>query len=1045
MKFLLILITLMVTISCSKESSLKPLSLTGDKLISDRAQNYDTWLTIVRLKRPALLATAKVTNGKVEIDPREKEAMIKEQNEALEKLKKISPEIKMVYSYRLVMNGLAIIAPVNVFDQLRDLDFVGGVVKESSFERPKAVGRFEKDAQGFEGGTSMDFIGATRVHQELGITGKGMRVGIIDSGIDYTHSMFKGSGDPEQFKNIDPDKTFEGFPTAKVVGGIDLVGSKFNPGSGFPGVRFPVPDDNPIDEGGHGTHVAGTVAGLGDGAKTYDGVAPDAELFAIKVFGKSGGTGDSVVIAALEYAMDPNGDLDPSDKLDVVNLSLGGGYGKPHIFYNEAVKNLVKGGVVMVASAGNSGHTSYIVGAPSTADEAISVGASIDGMYKNWKFDTVKFAAADESLYAELIEGEISKPIAEAKDVKAELVEAGIAATDYSDEMKAKLKGKVALIDRGEVTFTEKLQRAFDAGAVGVIVANNRDGDPIAMGGEGKVDLPAIMVTKSFGDLLKEKMKAGPVVVEFDSDKKLEKPELIDNLTSFSSRGPRSMDSLIKPEIAAPGFKIISASMGSGTQGVALNGTSMSGPHVAGVMALLKQAKPELDAYQLKALLMNGAVSIKNAEGKTYPVSMQGAGRVQTFKSATAPVLAMPASISLGETNLLNAKMFRRTIELTNLTDVEVVLKSASTSSEGVEVKLPEMVTVPAKKTVKVTAEFVFRATTNLSPYEEREAVVSFTDNGIELVRIPALAVVRRISKIQTGDLTIHASSMDDAEGAAADVELHNKSGNRGEVLPFNLLGVDSKKPVSMQDRAVRSRACDLQAVGYRMREENGKSFLEIGVKLYNPISRWEGCEVSAQIDVNGDGIAEQELGGIESGNLGGLQAAVGEGYFSVLLDAVRTRELRTAYELAQTRSLGKEGERPNYVEAVLDLQPMRLWNHSTVAIIKTDVTKLKATMNGQWRVKVGTLYSDSDAIESDDFLGLDNQWLEISATDGEQGFVNLPDLVVLGGGQKKTLGLEKGAGSHDLLLLMPHNAPVGVDSRSNDTQSVITKTQFKL
>lgn len=1045
MKFLFLLITLAVTVSCSQEASLQPLSLTGDKLISDRAQNYDEWITIVRLKRPALLATAKVVNGKVEIDPREKEAMIKEQNEALEKLKKISPEIKMVYSYRFVMNGFAVVAPVKYFDQMRDLDFVGDVAKESNFARPQAVDRFEKDAEGFEGGTSMDFIGATRVHKELGITGKGMRVGIIDSGVDYTHAMFNGSGDPEQFKAIDPDKDFEGFPTAKVVGGIDLVGSKFNPGSGFPGVRFPKPDNNPIDEGGHGTHVAGTVAGLGDGKKTYDGVAPDADLYAIKVFGKSGGTGDSVVIAALEYAVDPNGDLDPSDKLDVVNLSLGGGYGKPHIFYNEAVKNLVRGGVVMVASAGNSGHTSYIVGAPSTADDAISVGASIDGMFKNWKFDTVKFAAADENLYAELIEGEISKPIADAKDVKGKLVEAGTAATDYSDEMKAKLKGNVALIDRGDVTFVEKLKRAYDAGAVGVIVANNRDGDPIAMGGEGKVELPAIMVKKSFGDILKEKMKLGDVVVEFESDKKHEKPELIDNLTSFSSRGPRSNDSLIKPEIAAPGYKIISASMGSGTKGVALNGTSMSGPHVAGVMALLKQAKPKLDAYELKALLMNGAVSIKNKEGKTYPVSMQGAGRVQTFKSATAPVLAMPASISLGETNLLNAKMFRRTIELKNLSDKEVVLTSASTSSEGVEVKLPEMVTLPAGKSTKVKVEFVFKATTNLSAYEEREAVVSFTDNGIELVRIPALAVVRRISKIETGKLAIHASSMDDAEGAAADVELKNKSGNRGAVVPFNLLGVDAKKPVNMADRSVRSRVCDLQAVGYRMREEEGKTFLEIGVKLYNPISRWEGCEVSAQIDVDGDGVAEQELGGINSSNLGGLQPAVGAGYFSVLLNSTRTREIRAAYELEQTRSLGKEGKRPNYVEAVLDLQPMRFWNHSTVAIVKTDVTKLKATAKGQWRVKVGTLYSDGDAVESDDFLDLEQTWLELNSQVKEQGFVNLPDSVVLGGGQKKSLELEKGAGRHDLLLLMPQNAPVSVDSRRNDTQSVISQQTFKL
>jgi hypothetical protein len=442
---------------------------------------------------------------------------------------------------------------------------------------------------------------------------------------------------------------------------------------------------------------------------------------------------------------------------------------------------------------------------------------------------------------------------------------------------------------------------------------------------------------------------------------------------------------------------------------------------------------------------MNGAVSIKNKEGKTYPVSMQGAGRVQTFKSATASVLAMPASISFGETNLLNTKMFRRVIELKNLTDKEVVLKAASTSSNGIEVRLPETVTLLAGKSAKVKVEYLFKANKNLAAYEEREAVVSFTNEGIELVRIPALAVVRRISKIETGKLAIYSSSIDDAEGAAADIELENKSGNRGEVLPFNLLGLDAKKPINVADRAVRSRACDLQAVGYRMREEEGKTFLEIGVKLYSPISRWEGCQVSAQIDVDGDGVAEQELGGINSANLAGLQGIVGTGYVSVLLNSTRTREIRAAYELEQTRSLGKEGKRPNYVQAVLDLQPMKFWNHSTVAIVKTDVTKLKSTVKGQWRVKVGTLYSDEDAVESDDFLDLEQTWLELNSQVNEQGFINLPDSVVLGEREKRTLELEKGAGRHDLLLLMPQNAPVNVDSRRNDTQSVISQQTFKL
>ena len=120
------------------------------------------------------------------------------------------------------------------------------------------------------------------------------------------------------------------------------------------------------------------------------------------------------------------------------------------------------------------------------------------------------------------------------------------------------------------------------------------------MGGEGKVDFPAIMISQSQGDILKGEMEKGPVTLKFRSDKKIIKSELIDTLTNFSSRGPRSIDSLIKPEITAPGEAIVSAFVGKGDLGVAFSGTSMSGPHIAGVMALLKQYRGDLSPKELK-------------------------------------------------------------------------------------------------------------------------------------------------------------------------------------------------------------------------------------------------------------------------------------------------------------------------------------------------------------------------------------------------------------------------------------------------------------
>ena len=141
-------------------------------------------------------------------------------------------------------------------------------------------------------------------------------------------------------------------------------------------------------------------------------MAPDAHLFALKVFGDlDGSTSDTVVIAALEYAADPNGDLDPADQLDVVNLSLGGDYGKPHDLYGQAVGNLVRGGTLVVAAAGNSSVDNSdlndnIVSSPSTASYALSVAAGIDDLEHNWKFPASEFSSSSlPSLLVKIVQG----------------------------------------------------------------------------------------------------------------------------------------------------------------------------------------------------------------------------------------------------------------------------------------------------------------------------------------------------------------------------------------------------------------------------------------------------------------------------------------------------------------------------------------------------------------------------------------------------------------------------------------------------------------
>lgn len=1044
MKYLVLTVAFIATLfSCSKSihenKSYSQLQLIGSNILSDRPQNLDSVVALIRLKGPALFETAKSEDGQVVITDEAKQAIIFEQGDAWTKIQAISPDIKLLFSYRFVLNAIAVVTPIEFYGDLSQVGGVNQVERETLFDRPLAnkstIESLEKEFKT----TSVDFIGASAAQKKHGLSGKNIKVGIIDTGIDFTHSMFLGTGLKETFESIDPSLETEHFPNKKVVGGYDFAGTNYRPGAILAKNRIPAPDKNPIDEGGHGTHVAGTVAGIGDNVNTYDGVAPKADLYALKVFGANGGTSDTVVIAALEYAADPNQDLDPSDKLDIVNLSLGGDYGKPVIFYSEAIKNLTKGGVLTIAAAGNSGHNSYIVGAPSTATEALSVAASIDGMDHNWKFDSVSIQLATGTILTKVVEGNISRPISESKNVQGELVYAGVASSDFSQELKDKVKGKVALIDRGEVSFVDKLKRAKDAGAIGVIVANNKVGDAFQMGGDEKIDLPAIMITQAMGDSIKSNLNTATVTVNFGSEEKIEQPEIIDNLTNFSSRGPRSLDSLIKPEIAAPGFNIISASMGGGNEGVGLNGTSMATPHMAGVMALLKQKFPSLSPLELKDLVLNASKTISNKNKEVYPVSMQGAGRVQVDLAADSQVIVSPATISLGETPLVQQKSMYKKLTVKNLTNQEKKLSIKALNNKNVFVTIASEVIVPANSTANVEAAFtLFNKLEDKDAIKEFETRIIFEENGVQVANIPTLAVARMISDLKSNSLHVFSTNEQDAPGSLSRIEIENKSVNTGLVIPFNSLGSDDRKEVSNHNRYVLGRSCDLQSVGYRIVEKNGKEWLQFGFKLYNPVSMWQSCEVNVQIDTDGDGKADQELSGLSSDYLEGLSDAIGQGQFSALIDAKKARSIRAEHE---KKIIAGEESELTYIESVIDIREMTMFNLSTIAMIEVDKSLL-ATLPNQSAIKIQIATLGEDGVEPDDFFG-ENLWLELNLEAESQSFVNLPEKVEINGNSTSMLNFTKGYGKNDLLLLYPYNRPEKVSSRRVDQQSEVLKPRF--
>jgi minor extracellular serine protease Vpr len=1036
----LILLTLALAVSCAPKNSGK-----GGFVLSDyfsmRQQTPTTYVGMIQLQLPALLSDAQIVDGKAVINEDEKKALLAEQDDVIQRLQELSPKIKILSTYKLVLNAVAFVAPSDLSDQISKIEGVSRVIENTNFDRPKVSSTEQKLSElssalsdkSLNDHNTVTFIGADVLHK-AGITGKGMKVGIIDTGIDYTHAMLGGPGKKEVYESVNPSAMApaELFPNQKVVGGKDFVGTDYSSGDPDIEKNIPKPDLNPIDEAGHGSHVSGTVAGLGDGVKTYSGVAPDAKLYALKVFGKEGSTSDIAVIAALEYAADPSEKADPADRLDVVNLSLGGGYGKPKILYTEAIKNLTKGGTVVVASAGNSGDNPYIVGAPSTADEAISVAAGIDDMPQNISIPAVSLKIATDEKLLEAIEGTIGTPAADSK-VVGTFVYIGNGADPIAEDTKAAVKGKIALIDRGAISFVDKLAVAVKLGAVGVVVANNAEGNPIPMGGEGKFTIPAVMVTKVVGVSIKEALKNNvEIIFNFSPGKIITRNDLIDTITDFSSRGPRSIDSLIKPEITGPGSNVISAKMGSGSEGVQFSGTSMSGPHIAGVMTLLKQAFPKLTVAELKAKVLNNSKILM--KGNVHvPVSLQGAGRVQVDQAFKSQVIAMPATLSLGEVSLASNKSIAKVLTLTNYSDKDIVFSSKAMSGKNIKVNVAGSFKVKANSSFKLTVSFnLLRSSEDAANIESDGFITLKSGDGAEVINLPFLALLNKVTNITASDFLTMTNSDTDKLGAQVNLKLSNNGQNSGDALIFNLLGTDDRKVLTPPFNLSRSSTCDLEAAGIRivdkMVDGASKRVLQVGVKLYDPLTQWQPCDISLQIDSDNDGVADLELLGIKASYVSGITQDI---FASLLLDAKAARALRTAFE--KSPKTVKE----NYVSAVLDAGAMKFYDHSDVAVIEADLSKIPTDKNGSIGIKLAVSYLESDE-NSDDYLANHGEkWQKINISENAFAFYDMPEAITVNVNDQEVVAMRRGAGSARLLVLFPNNAG-SVNSTSKDKQSQI-------
>ena len=465
--------------------------------------------------------------------------------------------------------------------------------------------------------------------QAAGYTGKNIKVGIVDTGIDIDHPAFGGVGVPGG----------NSFPTARVAAGYDFVGDNYD-SSGSGSQLVPVPDSNPDDCNGHGTHVAGIVGGNGGGIK---GVAPDVSFGAYRVFGCTGTTSSDVIIAALERAY--------ADGMQVINQSLGSGRQWPQYPTAQASSRLAAKGVVMVASIGNNGpggsspDALFAAGAPGVGDNVIGV-ASYDNAQLSFVVSNLPYgynSATGAPMAPTLGNLPMSK------------TGTPTTADDGCSALPAgSLAGTAVLIRRGTCSFYIKAANAQAAGASAVVLYNNAAGalNP-TVAGTPAITIPVVAITAAQGAALDALIAGGSTPMQWTANY-VGWPYGTGGLISgFSSYGLNA-ELTLKPNVGAPGGGILSSYPLEAGGSAVLSGTSMSSPHVAGGVALILQAGGSLTAPSQIARRLQNSADPKNWSGNPSLgyldfVHRQGAGMLDIMGVINSRTLVTPSQLSLGE------------------------------------------------------------------------------------------------------------------------------------------------------------------------------------------------------------------------------------------------------------------------------------------------------------------------------------------------------------------------------------------------------------
>jgi minor extracellular serine protease Vpr len=665
-------------------------------------------------------------------------------------------------------NGIQAVVPQSSLADLATLPDVVAV---------RAVRRFKPSNE-----RGVPYMNGPAAWQDTGVTGDGVKVAIIDTGVDYTHADFGGPGTEAAFAAAEATSTAAADPTlfgptstTKVKGGFDFVGDDYDASSDDPAANTPVPDPNPLDCNGHGSHVAGTASGYGvlsNGSTfggPYDastesnswnvapGVAPEAEIYAYRVFGCEGSS--DIVNLAIDRAV--------ADGVDVINMSLGSSFGNSATDPTTvAAENAALAGIAVVASAGNDGGNAYITGSPATGNHVLSV-AAVDASFPTYPGASITLAPGG-NVTALVANGVTSLPTGTAPVVVLRnangTISLGCDPAEY-----ANTADKVVVTVRGSCPRVDRAVNGQNARAAAVIMLNTDEGLPPFEGDIPGVTIPFLGVAGT---------AANTTALTTANAKASFAPATIPNpgygrIAGFSSGGPANPTSAPKPEVTAPGVSVFSAGVGSGNRGAFISGTSMAAPMTSGVAALVKEANPGWSGAQIKAAIMNTSTS-DSSKIDGYNVRRSGAGVVQADKAVNSTVLAQTAdglnSLAFAYVAGTGAYTAAKSFTLTNTGSAPAsysLAVAANGSQLGSSISAPSSVNVApgATQTVNVTLTIpaaAFAALPSSSTFVTgsgavvtiRGAIVATPTTsgaGQQTLRVPYLAVPRGLSNVTAG------------------------------------------------------------------------------------------------------------------------------------------------------------------------------------------------------------------------------------------------------------------------------------------------------